>query len=277
MQLGYHSITWGGVVGHPVGVTSVKDLYYLANGSMETAVRDIASAGYTGTEMFDGNVAAYADRPAALRELLSETGVELVSVYSGANFIYGDILPDELYRVARAAELAATFGAKQLVVGGGAKRASGTTDEDYKRLAAALDKVVDIVEAAGLNATYHPHLTTIVEGPDDIARLLKDTRIGFCPDTAHLAAGGGDPAALIRRYPERIGHVHLKDAKLSPLQFLPLGEGELDFPGILEAIRAAGYDGWLMVELDSYDGDPRVAAEISKKYLDRLLAVSSHA
>ncbi len=27
MQFGCHTITWGGVVGDPVGVTSVKDLF----------------------------------------------------------------------------------------------------------------------------------------------------------------------------------------------------------------------------------------------------------
>jgi inosose dehydratase len=113
-----------------------------------------------------------------------------------------------------------------------------------------------------------------VEGPVDIERVLLNTRIGFCPDTAHLAAGGGDPAALIRRYPDRIGHVHLKDVRLHPLKFLPLGEGDLDLPGILGEIRAAGYDGWLMVELDTYDGNPRIAAEISKAYLDKLLAAA---
>lgn len=274
MLLGYHSITWGGVVGHPVGVTSVKDLHYLANGSMEAAVRDIAAAGYSGIEMFDGNVAAYADRPDELRGLLSDAGLELVSVYTGANFIYDDILADELHRVRRAAELAAICGAHQLVVGGGAKRAAGTTNQDYDRLASALDQVSEIAEAAGLVASYHPHLSTIVEGPDEIERLLDDTRIGFCPDTAHLAAGGGDPAALIRRYADRIGHVHLKDVRLDPLQFVPLGEGELDFTGILAAISDAGYDGWLIVELDGYDGDPRVAAEISKTYLDKLLATA---
>ncbi len=42
MKLAYHTITWGGVVGHPAGVTSVKDLYYLANGSTEEALRDIS-------------------------------------------------------------------------------------------------------------------------------------------------------------------------------------------------------------------------------------------
>jgi inosose dehydratase len=276
MRLGYHSITWGGVVGDPVGVTSVKDLYYLANGSMEQAIRDIGSVGYEGTEMFDGNLARYAERPDALRRLLAAAGVELVSVYTGANFVYADILPDELHRVERAAELAASFGAQRLVVGGGARRATGTTDEDYDRLAAALDRVTDIAERRGLDASYHPHLTTIVESPDELERLLPRTRIGFCPDTAHLAAGGGDPAALIRHYPDRVRHVHLKDLRQDPLQFLPLGQGVLDFADILQAVREAGYDSWLLVELDAYHGDPREAAEISKAYLDKLLDGTAH-
>jgi inosose dehydratase len=271
MRLGYHTITWGGVVGDATGVTSVKDLYYVTNGSMAQAVQDIGSAGYEGTEMFDGNLVAYSDRPDELRGLLADAGLELVSVYTGANFIYADILPDELHRVQRAAELAATFGAERLVVGGGARRAAGTTDEDYRRLAAALDRVTDIAESQGLSASYHPHLSTIVESPAELERLLPHTRIGFCPDTAHLAAGGGDPAALIRRYPDRIRHVHLKDLRRDPLQFLPLGEGELEFDDIVRAVQESGYDSWLMVELDSYDGDPKVAAEISKAFLDKLL------
>jgi len=272
MHLGYHSITWGGVVGHAQGVTSVKDLVYLANGSMEQAVRDIGAAGYTGTEMFDGNVAAYADRTDELRRLLDDNGVELVSVYTGANFVYPDLLDDELHRVDRAAALAATFGAERLVVGGGARRAAGTSDQDYERLASSLDRVTDIAESHGLSATYHPHLSTIVETPDELKRLLPNTRIGFCPDTAHLAAGGGDPASLIRTYPDRLRHVHLKDVVLDTLQFVPLGQGDLDFADILAAIEEAGYDSWLIVELDAYDGDPREAAEISRAYLDRLLS-----
>lgn len=271
MKLGYSTITWGGVVGHPVGVTSIKDLFYMTHGPMDTAIKDIAAAGYHGVEMFDGNLADYADKPDELRGILSDAGVTLASVYTGANFIYADILPDELHRIHRAAELAASFGAERLVVGGGARRAAGTTDEDYRSLGRALDQVTDIAENFGLTASYHPHLTTIVESPDELERLMPLTRIGFCPDTAHLAAGGADPAAVIRKYPERIRHVHLKDLRKDPFAFLPLGQGELDFADIIQAIKESGYDSWLMVELDEYDGDPRAAAEISRKFLEELL------
>jgi inosose dehydratase len=271
MKLGYCSITWGGVVGDPTGVTSIKDLFYRANGDALKAIADIGEVGYQGTEMFDGNVADFADRPDELTGALAAAGLELVSVYTGANFIYADVLPDELHRVRRAAQLAAQFGAKRLVVGGGARRAAGTTDEDYTRLGDALDNVCDIAEEHGLEASYHPHLSTIVENPDELRTIMGRTRIGFCPDTAHLSAGGGDPAELIRTYPERVRHVHLKDLRPEPFSFMPLGEGVLDFTDIIQAVAESGYSSWLMVELDSYAGDPKEAARISKDYLEGLL------
>jgi inosose dehydratase len=272
MRIAHHTITWGGVVGHPAGVTSVKDLYYLSHGSIEEAVREIGAAGYQGTEVFDGNLAAIAEDPRPFLDTLATAGVELVSVYSGANFVYADVLPDEMARLRRACELAHQFGASRLVVGGGARRAAGTTDEDYDRLGAALDQVTDLAAEHGLEASYHPHLSTIVESPEELDKIMSRTRIGFCPDTAHLAAGGGDPAALIRRYPERLRHVHLKDIALATGTFLPLGQGDLDFDDIVAAVVEAGYDSWLVVELDSTDGAPKEAAAVSHRYLTDLLA-----
>jgi inosose dehydratase len=100
---------------------------------------------------------------------------------------------------------------------------------------------------------------------------MRRSSIGLCPDTAHLAAGGGDPAQLIRRYSDRINYVHLKDFWPDPLTFMPLGRGVLDMPDIVAALGEAGYDGWLLVELDAYDGDPSEAAEISWACLVDLL------
>lgn len=269
MKLGYHSITWGqGVVGDASGVTSIKDLYYRSPGSMEQAITDIAAAGYAGIEIFDGNLVDFASTAEVLTNSLQTHGLELISVYTGANFIYADVLPDELYRINRAAELAVTFGAQRLVVGGGARRAAGTTNEDYSLLGAGLDRVVDIAEQHGLAASYHPHLGTMAESPDEIERVFLASRIAFCPDTAHLAAGGGNPAELILALSGRVTHIHLKDLIREPVSFRPLGEGDLDFDSILSAIHQVGYDGWLVVELDTYDGDPKVAAEISKKFLE---------
>jgi inosose dehydratase len=270
MKLSCHAITWGGVVGHPVGVTSVKDLFYLSNAPTETALREISDAGYAGVELFDGNLVEYEDRPDDFRQLLAETALQLVAVYSGANFVFPEILEEELWRIDRAASLASRFGAEHLVVGGGAQRARGTTDDDYARLAESLDRVVAIAAEHRLAASYHPHLTTITESPAQIEQVMARSRINFCPDTAHLVAGGGDPAELIRRYAERIVYVHLKDFSADPFAFLPLGKGELDFRAILEELDRAEYDGWITIELDAYDGAPGDAARESRHYLESL-------
>jgi inosose dehydratase len=272
MKLGYPTITWGGVVGTAGGVTSVKDLFYQVAGSTADALRDISAVGYTGTEVFDGNLLEFADEPHRLTDLLEEYGLTLVSVYTGANFVFDEIVGEEFAKIEQAASMAARFGAERLVVGGGAQRVNGPADGDFERLAAGLDRCDGIARAAGLTASYHPHLGTLVETPEALAIVMDLSGIAFCPDTAHLAAGGGNPAELIRRYGERLAHVHLKDWNSSTRRFLPLGEGELDFPDILRAVREAGYDDWLMVELDYYDGHPKEAAEISLRYLETLLA-----
>jgi inosose dehydratase len=266
MKLAYHTITWGGVVGHPAGVTSVKDLYYLANGSTEEALHDISEAGYEGFELFDGNLAQYAGRESELRDLTDGLGLQMVGVYSGANFIYLEILEDELSRIETAAQLAARHQAEHLVVGGGAVRAAGIREEDYRRLGEGLESVVALAGEAGLVASYHPHLGTCVESPEQLAKVFQYTGINFCPDTAHLEAGGGDSAELINTYGDRIQYVHLKD--YADGDFLPLGRGGLDFSRIMSALNGIGYDGWIAVELDAYEGSPKEAAQVSKRFLD---------
>jgi len=266
MRLAYQTNTWGGGVGHPAGVTSVKDLHYLANGSTEEALEDIAAAGYAGFELFDGNLVQFDAREDAFRILLERTGLSFVGVYTGANFIFPEILPEELWKIEAVAERAGRLGAEHLVVGGGAVRAAGTEDADYDRLAHGLDRVAEIARRHGLNPSFHPHLGTCAQSPEQIFRVFERTAIGFCPDTAHLEAAGGDSADLIRALGNRIPYVHLKDYRDGA--FLPLGQGALDFGRILETLSAIGYDGWITVELDSWDGSKRDAARMSKAFLE---------
>ena len=263
-KLAYHANCWGMLGGNAQGVTSITELTYRTFGDMDRAFDDIAAAGYEGVELFDGNLLDYS--AADLRNLLAKTGLTLVAAYAGGNFIFDDILPEELARITRAADRAAELGAPHLVVGGGAKRFDGIRDEDYVKLGAALDKVKAIAEARGLRGHYHPHLSTIVEGPDTVARIFGLTSIDFCPDTAHLAAAGGDPARLIRDHASRISYVHLKGLQTEPFAFTPLDRGDVPTGPILAALRETGFKGWVCTELDAWS-DPAEGARISMDYL----------
>ena len=262
----YQANCWGVLGGEPVGVTSIKDLFYRTFGDITRAIAEIGQAGYQAIEVFDGNLVQYEGKIDELRTSLNNSGVSLLAVYSGGNFIFPEILPEELWRIRKAADLAAELGAEHLVVGGGAKRSVAATDEDYARLGAALDQVADLAGERGLLAHYHPHLTTMAETPEQVRKVFSSSKIYFCPDTAHLFAAGGDPAKLILEHASRIRYVHLKDFRREPFAFLPLGEGQLDMDAILQALVTIKYNGWIAVELDAYE-DPKTGAEISMRYL----------
>lgn len=265
MKYGYQTNTWGGVVGHPAGVTSIKDLFYLTPGSDEQALREIAGAGYTGVELFDGNLIAYKGCEDDFKGYLKAGNLSLIAIYSGANFIYGDVLADELWRIEQAAKIGQALGAEFLVLGGGAVRSGGTREEDFTALARGLDSAADIAERHGLTALYHPHLGTMVEGPEALAKVMALTRVGLCPDTAHLAAGGNDLPELIRTYAARIPYIHLKGLSREPFGFVPLDE-DPEIGATVQALKDIRYDGWITVELDSHP-QPDIAARRSLDWL----------
>lgn len=271
MKLGYESNTWGGVVGEATGITSIKDLFYRANGDTLQAVREIGELGYQGIEIFDGNVVDFLDDPTPLNDALADAGLSVSGVYTGANFIFPEVLPEEMFKIDKAIEAAVLVGAEHLVVGGGARRSTGTTDEDYTLLAKALDDVAERAEARGLTAIYHPHLSTICENADEIDKVMERSRIAFCPDTGHIAAAGSDPAELIRKYADRMPLVHLKDYQPDPFDFKPLGDGVVDMRAIVQALAEIKFDDWVVIELDAHP-DPKGAAALNKTRVDELFA-----
>jgi inosose dehydratase len=269
MKVGYMTNAWGDVVGHPAGVTSVKDLFYLSTGATEEAVKAISKAGYELIEIFDGNLMQYAEDKKGFKDLLSKNNLKLLAVYSGADFIYDEILEDELYKIDKAASLASELGAKHLVVGGGAIRSTAVQEKDYVKLAEGLDKVIDIAEKYNLIASYHPHLGTIVQAPEQLDKLMPLTKINLCPDTAHIEAGGGDAVKVVEKYKDRIKYVHLKD--YSARKFLPLGKGNIKFDVLIKILLDNGFDGEFTVEADGYSGSPEEALAQSYNYLKGIL------
>jgi inosose dehydratase len=267
-KLAYHANCWGALGGNAVGVTSITQLTYKTFGDMSRAALDIAAAGYDGIEFFDGNVVEGAsDDYAATRRILAETKLALVALYSGANFIFADVLDEELARISRAADAAEALGAEHLVVGGGARRHDGTREGDYDALASGLDRVVAIANARGLKAHYHPHLSTMVETPDEVRKIFARTSIDFCPDTAHLAAAGGDDAAMVREHAGRISYVHLKGWQREPFAFTPVGIGDCDNAAVIRTLKEIGYTGWVCNELDAWP-DPAGAARESRAFVE---------
>ncbi len=150
---------------------------------------------------------------------------------------------------------------------------------DPGRLALAIQNcgaVCEVLRAGGLWPLHHSHVGGVFETEEEITRLLDDLGpdlIGIGPDTGHLRWAGADPAALISRYADRLGGIHLKDcfpdfldgaggdrsyaetAKSGRLWAEP-GLGVVDFEAVLAAVPA-DYDGDFMIEVDWPSVDSR--------------------
>jgi inosose dehydratase len=143
----------------------------------------------------------------------------------------------------------------------------GLNDMQWANLLAHMDQAVQMADSAGVNLAVHPHLGTLILTPDEIARVLAESRVSLCVDTGHAYAGGNDVVELIRTAGSRLAHVHLKDVDRELTQrmnrgeidfleavaagiFRPLGEGDLPIPDILEVLESIHYQGWVVLEQD---------------------------
>lgn len=269
MKLGYMTNAFGPLVGAGGGVTSVKDIRYLTICDDADTIAKIADVGFHYIEVLEGNLTKYADNMDELKAMLSKNNVEMMSVCVGANFIYKDALEDELAHIEEVARLAKEVGVSYIGICGGAIRAKGVQESDYQLLAEGLDMAKAVIESYGIKASYHPHLGSMAEAPDQIDKLFALTSIDICPDLAHIAAGGGDPLEVVKKYYDRISFMHLKD--LDDNGFAPLGTGSVDIKAVINYLKERGYEGDWLVEVDGYAGDPVEACKTSYEYLKGLL------
>jgi sugar phosphate isomerase/epimerase len=224
------------------------------------------------------------------------------------DYVWGDGDPEgvrqraaeEMMATARAAQklgasvLAGFMGSPiwSYVVGYPAPKAS-VVDEGFREVARRWGPVLDVCRECGLRYAFEVHPGQIAFDLLTAERLLDalDGReeFGFLFDASHLHWQGIDPVAFVRRFGERIAHVHVKDLAVtldgrSGLlnSYLPYadprrgwtprspGRGGIDFEAIVRALNDAGYDGPLAVEWQDAGMDRMGGAEEACQFVKRL-------
>ena len=115
-----------------------------------------------------------------------------------------------------------------------------------------------------------------METETETCRLLDATDaalVGWCLDCGHLTYGGGDTLRMLRKYGDRVGYVHIKDVDgaLKRFIFARLGEGMVNIPAVVRALKDHRYDGWLVVEQVTTPLNPTTIARENRLYLEALL------
>ena len=143
------------------------------------------------------------------------------------------------------------------------------SEAGFRRFAEEASAVGEKLSRAGLDFSYHNHSFEFVHfGPRTGLDLLYETAdpryFKSEIDTYWVQHGGGDPAAWIRKLAGRAPVVHLKDMVIADGKQImaEVGEGNLNWPAILDACTAAGVE-WYAVEQDECQRDPFESLKIS--------------
>ena len=144
-------------------------------------------------------------------------------------------------------------------------------DEGYQHFADLWNPILDVFDECGVRFALEVHPTEIAFDVYSFKRALDAVggrkAFGINFDPSHLIWQGIDPVKLIENFPDRIYHVHMKDAATTldgttgilsshidfgkpnrGWDFRSLGHGHVNFEEIIRAINRAGYGGPLSVE-----------------------------
>lgn len=246
--------------------------------TFEQCVSEMALAGFTGSEV--GN--KYPKDPEILKKALQLRGVEICNQWFSSFLISKSFEEVEKEFRAQLSFLKA-MGAKIIGASEQSYSVQGQQetpvfgqkyvmdDKEWELLCSGLDRLGKIAkEEYGISLTFHHHMGTVVQNPDEVKRMMDNTNpeyVSLLFDTGHFAYCGADPLEMVKTYADRIRHVHLKDIRPEVVQkvkdnglsflegvrmgaFTIPGDGCIDFDPIFEVLEKAGYEGYMVVEAE---------------------------
>ena len=267
---------------------------------------EMRETGYEGTEL--GDWGFLPTEPRRLRQVLEEHGLALVGAFVPVAFARPEAHEEGMAQALKVARLMVeAVGEHPFVVlsddngkdpnrtqkAGRITPEDGLSPDQWEIFAEGVQRVAEAVRReTGLRVVFHHHCAGYVEAPWEVEELLRRTDpalVGLCLDTGHYRYGGGNPLEALRRFGDRIWHVHFKDHDPQVAQqartqgwdyftavrhgvFCELGKGDVPFPEIVKELQQMGYQGWIVVEQDVLPGmgTPKESARRNREYLRSL-------
>lgn len=224
-------------------------------------LKDVAEAGYAGIEGGGPNSRSAEE----MKELLDSSGLKLAGVHSGFGN-YGDLDDTIAYMKAMDCRLLMCSGVGDTSKGLAAYEEAAETFNDVGRLC----------REEGIKFCYHNHSWEFqkFDGVVALDRLyeLTDPRfVHACVDVYWVQHGGESPAEFLKKHLDRVATVHFKDMKDDT--FAEVGQGIIDFPGIMEALSGKEDLEWIIVEQDTTQRTAKESVNMSRQYIKEKLGL----
>jgi len=220
----------------PVGVQlySVREQ---AAKDLPKVLEAVGKMGYKGVE-FAGYY-GYDKDPKGLRKLLDANGLKCCGTHTGLETVTGEALK-------ATAELHHALGNRFLIV----PSLEAADAAGWKDLARKFDEIAAKAKALGMRVGYHAHagdfkaFDGVTSWDIFFGNTGKDVIMQL--DTGNCMQGGGDPVAILKKYPGRSTTVHLKEFG-GPADAV-IGQGVMPWNEVFEVCETTGGTEWYIVE-----------------------------
>jgi sugar phosphate isomerase/epimerase len=218
-----------------------------------------------------------------LKRVLQRKNLEAVWAWGHPNGLYSGTNAEAEADLVRHIEYAREIGAKVMRIVGGSWRTKPPRWNEHRRLMlAALKRIIRHAERVGVVLALENHLDMTADQLRELMQAINSPYLGVCLDTANNLRMFEYPVEVAEKLAPWVRATHIKDVTAyrgDPRTFgfwpsVPLGEGAVEIPRILEILRSAGYTGLLAIEIDflhpRYKSEDRAVAR-SVRYLSSLL------
>jgi sugar phosphate isomerase/epimerase len=220
----------------PVGVQlySVREQ---AAKDLPGVLEAIGKMGYKGVE-FAGYY-GWDAKPTELRKLLDANGLKCCGTHTGLDTVTGD-------KLKATAELHATLGNSFLIV----PSLVATDAEGWLDMAGKFNDIAATAKELGMRVGYHAHAHDFRKLGDKTSwEIFFDNTAAdviMQIDTGNCLQGGGDPVAMLKRYPGRSASVHLKE--FGGPENAVIGQGVIAWDEVFRICESTGGTAWYVVE-----------------------------
>lgn len=258
---------------HPIGLQLYTLREQLAK-DVPGTIKRVAELGFNEVETFGYSGKFFGLDAAAYKALLDQNGLKAPS----GHYMYGanGKMPGSVRNGwEKAVEDAAAIGQQYMVVAYLMPN-ERTSLDDYKQIAADLNKAGRVCQKAGIQLCYHNHDFEFqaVNGTLPFSILTERTDPALVKlelDLYWAVKAGQDPVALFGQHPGRIALWHVKDIdKTEKKNFTEVGNGTIDFASIFKQAQLSGMTHFF-VEQDQCPGDPFVSIKQSIGYVKKNL------
>lgn len=139
------------------------------------------------------------------------------------------------------------------------------------RLAAGLETLLADAQRFGIPIGFEPEPGMFIDSMAAFERLLARLDaplLGLTLDIGHLHCQGEvPPEKYIRRFAARLVNVHIEDMRRGVHEHLMFGQGEIDFPPVIQSLAEMGYAGGVHVELSRHSHEGPEAAQRAYDFL----------